>query len=279
MDDHIPTYARFQWLNHPILRKTLAPFFRYQGKGWRGYDKTTLFLWLAYKQLMGCSYRDLESVTGIDHTRPSSSFGLVSQSRLPHLFGSLVSKTLAHISSLDLILDSSFVETYSGHNEMGSGYSGYKEKNGFKLHQIIDHQTRALIVQDVSAGQVADISMGHALVSRAPPDLPVRSFAADKGYDSEYFVKSVVAKWKVRPAIPLRHMTYDGNEENRPARGANRSRDPAHYRRRTEIERYFSRKKRVFNLGEEQTRHLKNFRSNCYFTSCLELLERLSTKV
>lgn len=43
--------------------------------------------------------------------------------------------------------------------------------------------------------------------------------------------------------------------------------------KRGEIERYFSRKKRVFNLGEERTRTLKNFRANCYLTSIMEILE------
>ncbi len=277
MHHHIPTYQRFQWLNHPLLRKTLTPFFRYRGNGRRGYDKVDLFLWLGYKQLMGCSYRDLESITGIDHTT-FIKFRARLSVRLPGLFGKLVSKTLTQLSALHLILDSSFVETYSGHDEEGSGYSGYKEANGYKLHQVIDYESRAPILQSVSAGQVADITAGETLVSRAPPSLPVRSFSADKGYDSEYFVHSISKKWHAVVAIPMRHLKFDGNRTNRTLRGVNRSRDPALYRRRTEIERYFSRKKRVFNLGEEQTRHLKNFRTNCYFVSCLELLERLSAE-
>ncbi len=68
MSHHIPVYARFQWLNHPLVAKLVRPFFRYQGRGRRGYDKVDLFLWLCYHQLMGCSYRDLESMTGIDYS-------------------------------------------------------------------------------------------------------------------------------------------------------------------------------------------------------------------
>ena len=55
-----------------------------------------------------------------------------------------------------------------------------------------------------------------------------------------------------------------------------RSFDRSLYKKRTEIERYYSRKKRVFNLGEERTRHLKNFRANCYLTSIMEILEWLA---
>ena len=276
MYQRIPAYARFQWLNAAKLRKILAPFFRYRGRGRRGYDQVTLFLWLGYKQLHDCSYRDLESMSGIDHTT-FIKFRSRLKSRSPHLFGVLVARTVTSLDRLDLILDSSFVETYSRHDEEGSGYSGYKEKNGFKLHEIIDRKSRLPVFQVVTSGNIADITMGEALVARAPPHLPVCSFAADKGYDSEYFAQSILLKWKIRPAIPVRHMRHDGNALNRTTEQRNRSRSKRVYRGRTEIERYFSRKKHVFNLGEEKTRHLENFRTNCYFTSCLELLESLST--
>ncbi len=274
MVNHIPVYARFQWLNHPLLRKLVRPFFRYRG-GRRGYDKTQLFLWLCYKQLMGCSYRDLESLTGIDYSTFIKFRGRLKVT-VPLMLDSLTRRALALIPSLRLILDSSFVETYSKHAEDGSGYSGYKEKEGFKLHQIIEYSLRVPLLQCASPGEMADITGGQFLLSRAPPEWNVKMFAADKGYDSEYFVKAVVSKWRTRPAIPLRHLRHDGNALNRLTRGANRSRDPDDYRRRTEIERYFSRKKRVFRLGEEKTRHLENFHTNCLFTSCKEILERLT---
>lgn len=274
MVNHIPTYARFQWLNHPFVRRLVRPFFRYRG-GRRGYDKTTLFLWLCYKQVMGCSYRDLESITHVDYSTFIKFRGRLKHT-LPSLLDSLTERVLQGIRSLNLIIDSSFVETYSKRDEDGSAYSGYKEKNGFKLHQIIEKALRIPLVQCASEGHMPDIKGGEFLVSRAPPDWKVRSFAADKGYDAEYFVKALADKWDVRPAIPMRHMQHDGNTENRRMRGANRSRDKSEYRGRTEIERYFSRKKRVFRLGEERTRHLENFHTNCLFTSCMEILERLT---
>ncbi|MBI4837128.1 MAG: hypothetical protein HY813_01835 [Candidatus Portnoybacteria bacterium] len=51
-----------------------------------------------------------------------------------HLLSSVIAK---HLDSITAIVDSSFVETYSKHDECGSEYSGHKKKNGFKLHQII----------------------------------------------------------------------------------------------------------------------------------------------
>jgi hypothetical protein len=234
-----------------------------------------LFLWLCYKQLMRCSYRDLESMTGIDYSTFIKFRGRLKRT-VPFILDSLTERIIHTVPSLRLILDSSFVETYSKHDEDGSGYSGYQEKNGFKLHQIIDAMLRVPLLQCASPGEMADILGGQFLVSRAPPDWRVKMFAADKGYDSEYFVNAIVSKWGTRPAIPQRRHAHDGNALNRLRRGANRSRDSSAYRRRTEIERYFSRKKRVFRLGEERTRHLENFHTNCLFTSCMEILERLT---
>lgn len=276
MKKHIPTYARFQWINSPVLRTTLKPFFKYRG-GRRGYDKITLFLWLMYKQLHSCTYRDLESMSGIDHTTFVKFRSRLKQTLwFERMFRRLAAFVLSHRPSFDLILDSSFVETYSGHDEEGSAYSGYKEANGYKTHEIIDYTTKLPLFQAVTPGAVADITMGEHLVSRAPPDLPVCTFAADKGYDSESFVHAIRMKWDSRIAIPQRHHTHDGNALNRKLRGAGRTHDSALYKRRTEIERHFSRKKGVFHLGEERTRHLENFRANAYFVSGLQILEWLS---
>lgn len=116
--------------------------------------------------------------------------------------------------------------------------------------------------------------LGQILLDRAPPHWRVGGFAADKGYDSEHFVHTIKMKWRqTRVAIPTRKIPSLNTERSRQRRGLERTRDLALYKKRTEIERYFSRKKRVFRLGEEKTRHLKNFRVNCYLTSIMEILE------
>ena len=45
---------------------------------------------------------------------------------------------------------------------------------------------------------------------------------------------------------------------------------------RAGVERYYSRKKGVFLLGEERTRGIKNFETNCYLISIMEYLEYLA---
>ena len=139
-----------------------------------------------------------------------------------------------------------------------------------------DFTTRLPLLQVASAGSVADITAAKLLLARAPPSLPVNSFAADKGYDSEYFVHDLRTKWKgVRVAIPVRRKRGDDGR-NRASRKLERTTNPTLYKRRTEIERYFSRLKRGFRLGEEKTRHFENFQANAYLTSCMAILEWLS---
>lgn len=274
MNHHIPTYARFQWINHALIRTILTPLFPYAGTGRRGYDKVTLFLWLMYKQLHGCSYRDLESMSCIEHTT-FIKFRNRHKQRLPQLFEILAARVIEQIRILDLIVDSSFVRSYSGHAESGSGYSGYKQAHGYKTHEIIDFSTRLPLFQIVSAGNTADISAGEQLLTRAPPGIPVRSFAADKGYDSEGFVHRIRMRWKrVRVAIPVRRKQGDDGR-NRASRAKERTANPTLYKRRTEIERHYSRKKGVFRFGEERTRGLENFRANAFFVSCMQILEWL----
>jgi hypothetical protein len=88
----------------------------------------------------------------------------------------------------------------------------------------------------------------------------------------------VKQKWqRASVAIPVRRMRQTGDgSKNIEAKRKDRSYDRSLYKKRTEIERYFSRKKGVFNLGEEKTRHLANFRANCHLTSIMEILEWLT---
>ena len=284
----IPCYARFQWMNHPTVRKTLSKFLRPNTKGRKGYDQVIMFCWLMYRQVQGCSYRDLESMSGIDYsTFVKFRQRLIKKLWFPVIFKTLVSWVVKHQKELKLILDSSFVETYSRKDEIGSEYFGYKEKNGFKLHQIIDYETRLPIIQQATPGARADVIWGLNLIRAAPKSWNVKAFLADKGYDAEYLVMEAKQKWRnAKVGIPIRRVrlskepkrlsNVEGQIHNYQTKAKMRTLNKKFLNLRTEIERYFSRKKRVFKLGEEKTRHLKNFRANCYLTSIMEILEWMS---
>ena len=282
----IPCYQRFQWLNSETIVKTLARFLKPKPhtKGRKGYDKIQMFQWLMYKQLMGCSYRDLESMTSIDYsTFIKFRKRLMQKLWFPRIFKQLTKEIIAQRKSLTLIVDSSFVQSFSKgkSKERGAEYSGYKEKTGFKLHQIIDYETRLPLLQRTTPGARPDVIYGRNLVRGAPASWlkKVKAFLADKGYDAEYFVLQIKRKWKnCAVGIPFRMMPQQilTKEGYRALKSINRNLNQKLLNKRGEIERYFSRKKGVFLLGEERTRHLKNFRANCYLTAIMEILEWLS---
>lgn len=237
-----------------------------------------MFALLMYKQLTGCTYRDLESVSGIDHTTfIKFRRRLEHMDWFAHVFTELTTSVAHSLSSITAILDASFVETYSGKHEEGSGYSGYHEKEGYKLHGVIDFETRLPLLQTATAGNVHDLVGGRTLLDRAPPTWRVAGWSADKAYDSEDFVHAIRRKWEnVRVAIPVRKKKGGESVLNRISRSRERSTSVRLYKQRTEIERYHSRKKHVFRFGEEKTRHFGNFRTNMYFTSIMEILEWLA---
>ena len=279
-----PSLCQISMANSKIVDKVLSQFLKPTAKGRRGYDKAWMFKWLIYKQITGCRYRDLESMTGVDYTTFIKFKQRLSvQEWFKNIFNELISKLTPKIKDFNLIIDSSFVQTYSKHDEQGSEYFGYKQKNGFKLHQMIDYKTRLPVLQYTTPGARADVIWGLKLIRAAPKDWNVKGILADKGYDADELVMTAKNKWKgIKVGIQVRqtsHLKVTGKPEsliNRKAKEASRYLKQSFLNKRTEIERYFSRKKRVFNLGEERTRHLKNFRNNCYLTSIMEILEWMS---
>ena len=280
---HIPCLTKMKWLNHPKVQETLGKFLKPKPKGRKGYGKILLFLWLVWKQISGCTYRDLECLAGgIDHsTFVKFKTQLVKEKWFPRVFECLVKWLVSWMGPLGLALDSTFVATYSGKHESGSRYSGYKEKIGFKLHTFIDCFARLPLAIRVTDGARHDVAGGTKLVGQSPPRWKVRFLTADKGYDSGEFVELVRQHWlNAKICIPLRRMKGEGRDVITPARAgwrelkaAERTLTKKLRNIRTAVERYFSRKKGVFNLGEQRTRGIKAFRTECYLTAIAEYLE------
>lgn len=283
---HIPVFARWQWLNSAQIVELLervAPTPPVRGR--KGYPRSVLIRWLLYKQAMNCTYRDLESMSGIDY---STFIKFRARLRASHWFEKLCQAlseaAVSERKALELIMDSSFVPTYSGHAENGSAFHGLYEQHGFKVHQIIDFATRLPVFQAVSPGSLHDVRAAKQIIPLLPKHWPVKYFLADKGYDSEQFVKQIMKQWKgAWASIPLRRTCQAARQcqrqetiMNRLLKAAGRSLHPKIYHKRTTIERYFSRKKNIFHLGLERTRHLKNFMTNCFTTALMEILEWVS---
>ena len=277
---NIPTYARFQWLNSELVVNILAKFLKPPARGRKGYDKVWMFRLLIYKQLVRCSYRDLESVSeNLGKKIDYSTFikfrqRLIAKFLFKKIFAILSRAIAENLNSITAIIDSSFVETYSGYDEEGSEYFGYKEKNGFKLHQMIDWKTRLPILQFATGGARSDIRWGANLIRAAPWYWHLKALTADKAYDGANFVKDIAIKFPgIKIVIPLRKHKKNDSWFNVFMKGWERTKSKKIYKKRSEIERHFSRKKGVFNLGEERTRGLKNFDANCDFVSVIQILE------
>lgn len=283
---HIPTFARWQWLNSAQivdLLEIVAPPPPLRGR--KGYSKTLLIRWLLYRQATNCTYRDLESMSGIHYsTFIKFRIRLRNEQWFEKLCQMMTEAIIGERSGLELIMDSSFVPTYSEHAENGSAFHGLYKQHGFKVHQIIEFSTRLPVFQIVSPGSLHDIRAAKQIVPLLPKHWSVKYFLADRGYDSEQFVKQITKQWKSAWAsIPLRRSPQRARGSkrqetimNRLLKKAGRALHPTVYRKRTTIERYFSRKKYVFHLGQERTRHLTNFMTNCFTTSLMEILEWVS---
>lgn len=282
----IPCYQRFQWLNSEKVVETLRYYLKPKKRGRKGYDKVLMFRWLIWKHLAPCTYRDLEGMTGIDYTTfIKFRKRLIKTLWFPRIFKKLVNWIINQANySLFLLVDSSFVETYSKDKEKGSEYSGFKKKTGFKLHSVIDFNLRLPLRQLATGGARSDIIIGKNLIRGSPRSWKIEALSADKGYDGSEFVMIAFNKWKgIKICIPLRRTNQEAvgakrreTELDRRLKAAERTITQELLNKRTEIERYFSRKKRVFKLGEEKTRGLQNFRANCYLTSIAEILEWLA---
>ena len=281
---HIPNCHAFQWINNERIIALLAAALPYAGTGRRGYGKTNLLRWLIYKQRSGCTYRDLESKSGIDYsTFIKFRRQLQSKGWLEQCF-SIIATASVQGRKLTLVIDSSFVEQYANKLEKGAEYSGHKKKCGFKTHQIIDFKTRLPLVTITTGGARSDIVLAKQLIKSLPDDWPVEAFLGDKGYDGLELVEMVRSKWPgVKVSIPVRRTCHvarncprQETEKNRRAKRANRTLTRKLYNQRTEIERYFSRKKGVFHLGQERTRGLQEFTTNVTLTDLMAQLEYLA---
>jgi len=281
---HIPNCAGFQWINNQKIIELLVNALPYAGTGRRGYGKELLLRWLIYKQRSGCTYRDLESTSGIDYSTFIKFRQQLQTNRWLEYYFQAVAHTFASDRKLTLVIDSSFVEQYARNKESGAEYSGYKRKTGFKTHQIIDFKTRLPLATITTGGARADIMLAKQIVKSLPKGWRVKAFLGDKGYDGLELVQQIRHKWPgVKVSIPVRRTNQAAwrcprqeTVKNRQAKLASRCLTRTLYNQRTKIERYFSRKKGVFHLGQERTRGIHNFTTNVLLTDIMAQLEYLA---
>jgi transposase len=242
-----------------------------------GHNKELLFLLLLIKKVTNWSYRDLASQGGISHStlvRANQKFlqKKVYEKFFLHLVKTAYKKGL--IKGRSVAMDSSFVKTFSKKQEVGSqNWNGFKKAYGFKLHLLIDTETKMPLALIIGNGVAADGTLAIPLLKKARTWLKKVGYVlADKGYDDTDIVNWIMKELQAKAGIPMRRKSKlakgkkhrYGNLLNWQLKAVGRTFKKSILKKRTEIERSFSQLKRVYHLGREETRGVLNFARNAY---------------
>ncbi len=242
-----------------------------------GYDKEFLFSLLLMKRVTNWSFRTVAEMGGISHSTlvRTNTYFLVHHV-YEKFFLFLVKKAYQKglIKGRFVAMDSSFVHTFSGKQEEGSeGWNGFKEAYGFKLHLLIDCETKFPIALIVTNGLASDNTLAIPLLKKARSFLTKCGYVlADKGYDDSEIVDFIVKAFNAKAGIPIRkhkrgkNYSWKGTTSNFQLKAKGRTIKKSIYNRRTAVERVFSVLKRVFHLGKEEVKGILSFAKQVYLT-------------
>src|SRR5258706_14734361 len=153
-------------------------------------------------------------------------------------------------------MDSSFVHTFSKHGEVGSeGWNEFKEAFGFKLHLLIDCETKFPISLCLTNGLAADSTLAIPLLKRARYWLRKTGYVlADKGYDWGDLVNWIVINLHAKAGIPIKrhkrgkNYSWVGSWRNFQIKARGRTLKKSIYNQRTAVETVLSVLKRTYHL-------------------------------
>lgn len=243
--------------------------------GRKGYDKEVLFGWLLIKKVTNWDYRTIASMAGVSHPTLIRANDLFLRKHVyEKVMVSLVRKAYKQglISGKYVAMDSSFVHTFSKHGEQGSeGWNEHKKGYGFKLHLLIDCESKFPIALTITNGIAADSTLAIPLLTKAKQWLKHCGYVlADKGYDWQDLVQWIVKTIHAKAGIPIKkykrgkNYSWKGATQNFWEKAKGRTLKKTIYNRRTAVERVFSVLKRTYHLGKEETRGILNFAKNTY---------------
>ena len=242
-----------------------------------GHKKELLFLLLLIKKVTNWSYREVAEMGGVSHStlvRVNEKF--LEKKVYDKFFIHLVKRAYKNglIKGRFVAMDSSFIKTFSKKQEVGSeNWNGFKKAYGFKLHLLIDTETKMPIALIIGNGVASDGTLAVPLLKKARAWLrKVGYVLADKGYDDTDIVNWIAKELKAKAGIPMRKKSKlakgkknrYGNLLNWQLKAVGRTFKRSVLKRRTGVERSFSQLKRVYYLGKEEMRGILNFAKNAY---------------
>lgn len=247
-------------------------------------DKEKLFMWLLIKKVTNWDYRTIASMAGVSHPTLIRANELFLRKNIYELvMRDFVKKAYKQslIQGKYVAMDSSFVHTFSKHGELGSeGWNEFKEGYGFKLHLLVDCETKFPIAICITNGLASDNTLAIPLLKRGMPWLRRCDYVlADKGYDWGDLVNWIVKKLHAKAGIPIKkhkrgkNYSWEAATRNFQLKAKGRTLKKSIYNKRSAIERVFSVLKRTYHLGHEETRGLLNFAKNAYLTLICYMLK------
>jgi len=248
------------------------------------YDKEQLFGWLLIKKVTDWDYRTIASMAGVSHPTLMRANTLFLKKHIyEKVFVGLVKQAYKRglIKGRFVAMDSSFVHTFSKHGELGSeGWNEFKEAYGFKLHLLIDAETKFPLAVIITNGLAADCTLAIPLLKKARSWLRKTGYVlADKGYDDGKLVDWIVKELHAKAGIPIKktmrgkNYSWEGAWRNFLEKAKGRSIKHSIYDRRTSVERSFASLKRTYHLGKEETRGILNFAKNVYLALICYMLK------
>src|SRR5947207_3370574 len=208
---------KVQYLEHfsfPLVKQVCKKTRAEQFVGGRpGYDQEELFFWLLVKKVTNWDYRTIASMAGVSHStlvRANTRFLVkgVYQKVFVHLVKAAYKEGL--IKGEKVALDSSFVQTFSQKQELGSEhFNAHKKAYGFKLHLLLDCETGFPLSVIIGNGIAHDSTLAIPLLKKARPWLrKVKYVLADKGYDDTDIVAWISKELQAKASIPIRKKNY-----------------------------------------------------------------------
>lgn len=252
--------------------------------GRKGYDKELLFGWLLIKKVTNWDYRTIASMAGISHPTLLRANELFLEKQIyEKVMISLIKSAYQQklIKGKYVAIDSSFVHTFSKRGEVGSeNWNEFKQGYGFKLHLLVDCETKFPIALCITNGIAHDVTLAIPFLKKARYWLKQCGYVlADKGYDWGDLVNWIVKMLHAKAAIPIKkykhgkNYSWKGAWTNFHFKARGRTLKKSIYRKRGTIERVFSVLKRTYHLGKEETRGIVNFAKNAYLALICYILK------
>jgi len=184
------------------------------------------------------------------------------------------------VNGENIAMDASFIKAYSridmktrqgcSDPEAQIGRSGKGYGLGYNLHLSVDADAELPVAFTITPANIRDIQEAPNLLKTTPRKLPngIKHLIADRGYSSDPF-RAEIRKSRIEPIIPYRSNQHKNEKGllriDKRFRPHGPTRLKCIYKKRTAVERVFSRLKEQLGLTNHKVRGLINITLHVHF--------------